>query len=145
MDRSRAEAIGHQLKGTLKEGLGKIIGDAKLTADGATEQEVGEAENVGGADGERLIGIDKDRIAGVGHQLLGALKERLGNITNDRELRDSGTAEREAGKAQNAVGSAKDEARDTVESKSAAIDTGEKSEATVNAPQRLPQSVWRAG
>jgi uncharacterized protein YjbJ (UPF0337 family) len=138
MDRSRAEAIGHQLKGTLKEGLGKIIGDAKLTADGAAEREAGEAENVAGAGGDSLIGINKDRIAGIGHQLKGALKVGLGNITNDRELQDSGIAEREAGKAQNAVGSAKDEARDALESKSAAIDTGEKSETMINAPQHVP-------
>lgn len=49
MDKNRIAAIGHQLKGTLKEGLGKIIGDAKLAADGATEREVGETQNAAGA------------------------------------------------------------------------------------------------
>jgi uncharacterized protein YjbJ (UPF0337 family) len=35
MDTDRLEGIGHQLKGAVKESVGKIIGDAKLQADGA--------------------------------------------------------------------------------------------------------------
>ena len=109
MDKNRIEGIGHQVKGTLKQNLGKLIGDAKLEADGASERAAGEAQN---AAGDPFIGIDADRILGVGHQLKGALKEGLGKIANDQELTAAGTAEREAGKTQNAVGSARDEARD---------------------------------
>jgi uncharacterized protein YjbJ (UPF0337 family) len=138
MDMSRAQAIGHQLKGRVKEGLGRIIGDAKLTADGSAERAAGDAETVGGAGEDSLIGIDNDRIAGVGHQFKGALKEGLGNITNDQELKASGAAERAVGKAQNAIGSAKDEAREALESKPAPIDTVENTKTMINTPERLP-------
>ena len=113
MDNSRIEGIGHQIKGALKEGLGRLIGDAKLKADGATERAAGAAQNTASAERDPLIGIDADRIIGVGHQIKGAVKEGLGNLTSDLELQASGFAEREAGITQNAAGSARDEARAT--------------------------------
>nr|WP_294502270.1 CsbD family protein [uncultured Rhodopila sp.] len=116
MDSNRLEGIGHQVKGVLKEGIGKIIGDAKLTADGAAERAAGEAQNVAGPEGASVIGIDTDRIAGVGHQLKGAVKEGLGNLAGKPELVAEGTAERDAGKQQNAVGGARDTAREAAQS-----------------------------
>jgi uncharacterized protein YjbJ (UPF0337 family) len=137
VDKNRMEGIGHQLKGTLKEGLGKIIGDAKLAADGAAEREVGETQNAASAANPLIdIGIDTDRIAGIGHQLKGALKERLGKLTGDLELAAAGVAEQGAGKAQNAVGSAGDEAREALEEAHAPIGTSEKTDAMTNAPKR---------
>jgi uncharacterized protein YjbJ (UPF0337 family) len=35
MDNDRIEGIGHQIKGTVKRAVGKMMGDAKMTADGA--------------------------------------------------------------------------------------------------------------
>jgi uncharacterized protein YjbJ (UPF0337 family) len=122
MDKERIEGIGLQLKGTLKAGLGKIIGDAKLTADGSAEREAGAARNADGGGGDALIGVDTDRLAGIGHQLKGVLKEKLGQMTGNRDLEAAGIAERGAGKAQNAVGSARDEARDALGSKHATGD-----------------------
>jgi uncharacterized protein YjbJ (UPF0337 family) len=110
MDKTRIEAIGHQIKGTLKENLGKVLGDAKLKADGAAERAVGEAENTGGID--RVAGIDTDRIKGVGRQFAGAVKQGFGNLVGSTKLAAEGSVERAAGKAQNEVGSARDEARD---------------------------------
>jgi uncharacterized protein YjbJ (UPF0337 family) len=138
MDKNRIAAIGHQLKGTLREGLGKIIGDAKLKADGAAEREVGEAQNAAGATADPLIvmGVDTDRIAGIGHQLKGAFKERLGKFNGDRELVAAGIAEQGAGKAQNASGSARDEAREALEDAHAPIGNGEKPDAMPDAPKR---------
>jgi uncharacterized protein YjbJ (UPF0337 family) len=115
MDSNRLEGIGQQVKGVLKEGLGKIIGDAKLTADGAAERAAGQARAVG-AEGDSVIGIDTDRIAGVGHQLKGALKEGLGNLAGKPELVAEGIAERDAGKQQNATGGARDTAREATQS-----------------------------
>jgi len=138
MDKNRIGAIGRQLKGTLKEGLGKIIGDAKLAFDGAAEREAGEAQNAAGAAANPLIvmGVDTDRIAGIGHQLKGALKERLGKFNGDRELAAAGIAEQVAGKAQNASGSARDEAREALQDAHAPIGTGEKTDAMTDAPKR---------
>ncbi len=111
MDKKQIEAIGHQLKGALKEGLGRLIGDAKLKADGAAERAAGAAQNAASGGGATFIGIDNDRIIGAGHQIKGAVKEGLGYIGDDPALNASGVAEREAGIIQNAAGSARDEAR----------------------------------
>jgi uncharacterized protein YjbJ (UPF0337 family) len=112
MDRNQLEGIGHQFKGALKQGLGRLLGDAKLTADGMAERVGGQAQS---ARGEPMIGIDKDRIKGVGHQLSGAFKEGLGTLTGDRTRIAAGIAERADGKKQNEAGSARDEAREAAE------------------------------
>jgi uncharacterized protein YjbJ (UPF0337 family) len=61
------------------------------------------------------IPMDKDRLEGIGHQLKGAVKEGLGAVLGDAKLQAEGIAERAAGKVQNAVGSAKDVARDGID------------------------------
>ena len=35
MDKDRVEGIGHQIKGAIKEGVGKITGDTQTQAEGA--------------------------------------------------------------------------------------------------------------
>jgi uncharacterized protein YjbJ (UPF0337 family) len=109
MDSNRIEGIGHQIKGSLKEQFGKLIGDAKLRADGAAERAVGDAQNIPG--GPLIPGIDTDRITGVAHQIKGAGEKAWGRLVGDHGLMLDGTAEISAGKAQNAAGSARDEAR----------------------------------
>jgi len=52
--------------------------------------------------------MDKDRIEGLGHQAKGAVKEAAGKLTGDKKLQAEGFIEKNAGKAQNAVGGAKD-------------------------------------
>ena len=85
MDKNRIKGIGLQIKGTLKEGLGKVLGDAKLTIDGAAERSAGETQSAAGVSSGQVIGIDADRIMGIGHQLKGALRQGFGNITGDPE------------------------------------------------------------
>jgi uncharacterized protein YjbJ (UPF0337 family) len=138
MDKNHVEGIGHLVKGAVKESLGKIIGDAKLTSDGFAERESGEAQYAAGAD--NLVGIDADRIKGVAHQLKGALKEGLGHITGDPRLEADGTAEREAGKVQNAAGSARDVARDALRDEQATIDTSSETDATQDVPKHAERS-----
>ena len=58
--------------------------------------------------------MDKDRIEGIGHQVKGAVKEGLGRIIGDAKLQADGTAERASGKVQNAIGGAKDAAREAL-------------------------------
>jgi uncharacterized protein YjbJ (UPF0337 family) len=49
VDKDRVEGIEHNIAGSLKEGLGKLVGDAKLQTDGATEKAASRAQNaVGG-------------------------------------------------------------------------------------------------
>jgi uncharacterized protein YjbJ (UPF0337 family) len=117
MDRNRLEGIGHQVKGTLKEGLGRIIGDAKLTTDGAAEKSAGQAQSAAARNSGQVVGIDADRIVGIGHQLKGAVRQGFGSITGDPALVEKGIEEREAGKKQNAAGSIRDEAREAEQAK----------------------------
>ena len=58
--------------------------------------------------------MDKDRVAGIAHNIAGSVKEGLGNLVGDAKLQTEGAAEKAAGQVQNAVGGMKDAARDTV-------------------------------
>jgi uncharacterized protein YjbJ (UPF0337 family) len=50
VDHDRVEGIGHQVKGAVKEGVGKVTGDQKTQAEGAAEKASGKVQNaVGGA------------------------------------------------------------------------------------------------
>lgn len=58
--------------------------------------------------------MDKDRIDGMGKQAAGAVKQAFGKVTGDQKTEAEGAAEKAAGKVQNAVGGAKDAARDAL-------------------------------
>jgi uncharacterized protein YjbJ (UPF0337 family) len=109
------EGIGHQVKGAVKRALGQVIGDAKTIADGANEKASGDAQVAAAKTSGQVMGIDSDRIIGVAHQLDGAVKQGIGSVIADPQLRQAGIAERKAGKVQNAAGSARDTARNGVE------------------------------
>lgn len=50
MDKDRIAGATKQVKGTIKEAVGKITGDAKTEAEGKTEKAAGKVQNaVGGA------------------------------------------------------------------------------------------------
>jgi len=50
VDHDRVEGIGHQVKGAIKEGVGKVTGDQKTQAEGAAEKTAGKIQNtIGGA------------------------------------------------------------------------------------------------
>ncbi len=46
----------------------------------------------------------KDKLEGKAHELKGAVKEKLGQATNNPDLEDEGTAEKVGGKVQKKVG-----------------------------------------
>jgi uncharacterized protein YjbJ (UPF0337 family) len=49
MDKDRIEGSAKQVKGAIKEGAGKLIGDAKLEAEGKADKAAGKIQNaVGG-------------------------------------------------------------------------------------------------
>ena len=58
--------------------------------------------------------MDNDRIKGAATQVKGTLKEALGKVTGDTKTEAEGKVEKTTGKAQNAVGGAKDTVRDAV-------------------------------
>ncbi len=50
VDEDRAAGVGHQIKGGIKETVGKVTGDKKTEAEGAAEKAGGKVQNtVGGA------------------------------------------------------------------------------------------------
>jgi uncharacterized protein YjbJ (UPF0337 family) len=50
MDKDRVEGTGTNIKGKIKEGVGKMTGDAKTEVEGQADQVKGKAQNaVGGA------------------------------------------------------------------------------------------------
>jgi uncharacterized protein YjbJ (UPF0337 family) len=49
----------------------------------------------------------KDEVAGKIHEVKGAVKEKMGELTNDPELEARGKAEKAAGKVQNKIGQVK--------------------------------------
>jgi uncharacterized protein YjbJ (UPF0337 family) len=55
MDRDRVEGMAKQVKGSVKEAIGKVTGDGKTEAEGKAEKAAGKVQNtVGGAkDGVR--------------------------------------------------------------------------------------------
>jgi uncharacterized protein YjbJ (UPF0337 family) len=49
MDKDRVKGSAHQAKGVVKEGIGKVTGDAKLEGEGKAEKAAGKVQNaVGG-------------------------------------------------------------------------------------------------
>ena len=60
--------------------------------------------------------MDKDRAAGVGHQIKGAVKEGAGKATGNHTLAAKGEAEKTGGKLQEGLGKGKDAVRDVGES-----------------------------
>jgi uncharacterized protein YjbJ (UPF0337 family) len=59
--------------------------------------------------------MDKDRVKGIGKQMKGTVKEGAGKVTGDTRTEAEGKADKAAGKVQNAVGGAKDAAREKLE------------------------------
>jgi uncharacterized protein YjbJ (UPF0337 family) len=49
MDKNRIIGAGKQIRGTIKEAVGKLVGDAKMQVDGKAEQVEGKAQNVAGS------------------------------------------------------------------------------------------------
>jgi len=58
--------------------------------------------------------MDQDRLKGVGKRVSGSIKEAVGKVTGDTKVEAEGAAEKTTGKVQNAVGGAKDKARDVL-------------------------------
>ena len=54
MDKDRIAGAAHETKGSVKEAIGKVVGDAKLQSDGKAEQTAGKIQNA--------IGSLKDKV-----------------------------------------------------------------------------------
>ncbi len=48
MDKDRPEGIGKQVKGAIKEGVGKVTGDTETQAEGKADKAEGKVQNTAG-------------------------------------------------------------------------------------------------
>jgi uncharacterized protein YjbJ (UPF0337 family) len=76
-----------ELKGNVKQGVGKATGDKDLEAEGHAEHDAAHA---------------KREAKGVGNQVKGSVEEGVGKLTGDEEMRARGTADRLKGDTQRA-------------------------------------------
>ena len=61
VDKDRIEGSVEQAKGAIKEGFGKLTGDKKTEAEGATEKMKGKAQNTAGGAKDAVRDVsDKD-------------------------------------------------------------------------------------
>jgi uncharacterized protein YjbJ (UPF0337 family) len=56
MDKDRIEGSAKQVKGTIKEAAGKVLGDAKLQAEGQADKAAGKVQNAVGGIKDTLRG-----------------------------------------------------------------------------------------
>jgi len=111
--------------------IGKAIGDAKLAADGTAERIIGDqqvAAGTGSDGGGQLLGVDTARVMGIVNQFKGSLMQGIGSLVGNPKLTADGIAQQQAGKAQNAAGSNRDEERQATRERVAAADALEKAE-----------------
>ena len=71
---------------------------------------------------DNAAGVDEDRTEGSAKQLGGKMKEGAGKLFGDSKLKHDGQADQAEGKVQNAWGSIKYEARETIGEKDDAGD-----------------------
>jgi len=76
---------GKELKGSLKEGFGKLTGNDKLEAKGRAD---------------KLEGRTKRRARGFDNEVKGTAKQAAGTLTGNTELKYEGKAQAKAGRVQ---------------------------------------------
>jgi uncharacterized protein YjbJ (UPF0337 family) len=59
MDKERIKGSAQQQKGAVKEGLGKLLGDEKLKAEGKMDKAEGKVRNVVGGAKDAIRDLDK--------------------------------------------------------------------------------------
>ena len=75
---------GKELKGSVKEGAGKLLGNEKLEAKGRAE---------------KTAGRTRRRAGGAAKEVVGTAKAGAGKLTRNKDLELEGKAQREAGLA----------------------------------------------
>ena len=87
---SRARGRNQAIAGKVKQGLGKLIGNKQMEAEGTIEVIRGEADEASVKASERAIG--------AGQELGGTLKHAIGDLIENPELAIEGQAEAIKGK-----------------------------------------------
>ena len=77
----------HEIKGDVKEGVGKVTGNEQLEAEGRAEHDTAHAAR---------------QVKGMGNQVKGRVEEGVGRVTGDEETEARGVADRLKGDVQRA-------------------------------------------
>ncbi len=77
----------HELKGNVKQGVGKVTGNEELEAEGRAEHDTARAAR---------------EAKGIGNQVKGHIEEGVGRVTGDEETEARGVADRLKGDIQRA-------------------------------------------
>lgn len=72
-----------ELKGNIKQGVGKVTGNREMEAEGRAQHDTAEASR---------------KVKGSASELKGHVEEGLGNVSGDEEMRERGIADKIKGK-----------------------------------------------
>ncbi|HEY6036277.1 MAG TPA: CsbD family protein [Kofleriaceae bacterium] len=87
----RAEGAAEEIGGKIKKGLGKLIGNDQMQAEGIVKEKKGEAKQEAAKASERTKGKVE--------QAVGAVKNRVGAVIDNEEMEAEGRAKELEGEA----------------------------------------------
>ena len=87
----KLKGTGEELKGKIKRGVGDLVNDPQLEAEGTAEELKGQ--------GRREAAQAGERVRGAGEQAVGGIKRATGDLLDNPQLEAEGEAERLKGKA----------------------------------------------
>lgn len=80
----KTEGVAEQLGGKIKQGVGKVLGNEQMTAEGRAKEFEGKAREEGAKAAERTRGKIEE--------VVGAVKNRVGALTDNEQLELEGRA-----------------------------------------------------
>ena len=87
----RSEGAAEELGGKIKKGIGKVIGNEQMEAEGIVKEKKGEAKQEAAKSAERTKGKVEE--------IVGAVKNRVGAVIDDEEMQAEGKAKELKGEA----------------------------------------------
>jgi uncharacterized protein YjbJ (UPF0337 family) len=87
----RAEGAAEEIGGKIKKGLGKLIGNDQMQAEGIVKEKKGEAKQEAAKASERTKGKVE--------QAVGAVKNRVGAVVDNEQMEAEGRAKELEGEA----------------------------------------------
>jgi uncharacterized protein YjbJ (UPF0337 family) len=81
----RAEGKAEELGGKIKKGIGKVIGNEQMEAEGLVKEKKGEAKQEAAKSAERTKGKVEE--------IVGAVKNRVGAVIDNEQMQVEGRAE----------------------------------------------------
>jgi uncharacterized protein YjbJ (UPF0337 family) len=86
----RVKGKVEEIKGTLKESVGDLIGNEQMQAEGHAEKLTGQAR--------QDVAKAEERVKGMGEQLVGTAKGAVGKLIGNEQMRVEGKAKELTGK-----------------------------------------------